>query len=876
MKPYLPVFFRRLLCCGLILCALAPSLLSAAEKNEKAEKTAAGKNKEQQYVQINFPDIDLNILISLISQMTGKNFIVDPAVKGKVTIISPEKILVEDAYKVFESVLEVHGFATVPSGSVIKIIPAVQARSKSIPTVRNGESSLTDDKIVTRIIPIEHSTPDEIRKLIAPLISKTSVVLPHEQSGLLIMTDALSNINRLLEIIKAVDVPATGEELEVIPLKYASAETIGKSIGQMFIQTAGVRRPGMPGSGPGQNIKIIPYERTNSLIVFAPRPQIEKLKGLLAQLDTEVTTEGGNIHVYYLQHANAEEIVKVLTSLPTSKQGKETDNSKIVQPRQVEEPQLQQRPEQPKAAAQPVASAQLSADIKITADPETNALIVTAAQEEYMALEEVIKQLDIPRRMVYLEALIMEVSIDKQFEIGAEWGGLGDIHDETGTLGAGFSKNSFNLINGISKGTAGMASGATFGILKKGVKIGSAYFPNIGAVVNAFQKDSDINIIATPQILTTDNKEANITVGENVPYITSKNSSSSGSSQDYTNYEYKDVGTTLKITPQINQANLLRLDIGVEVTRLKSEAGVATPTTYKRSAATTVVVHNQEIVVIGGMIGQDATSGDYKVPLLGDVPVLGWLFKTHENSARKTNMFIFIAPRIVDSAPELADLYYKKRDKMEEVKKGAGQVPEQLLKTGGNLEHAYALMDRGFAKLRDKEYKDARKYFQQALQNAPENPYALINLGEVYAQEGDGSKAAETYQQVIDLAGRSAAAESDEALLKAARARLRDLRQREKAPQQEQAVPKEPEKTPEQSKDSTPKAEPLKDTQENSVQQEKTAPKEQEKNPEQSKESAKKAEPLEDTPKKEASAPENKGTAKEKTAGQGRKPEQKK
>jgi general secretion pathway protein D len=798
MKQHSRAWFHRfLLCCLFCAAAVLPSF---AEQNEKSGKPT----DKQQYVQINFPDIDLNILINLISQMTGKNFIVDPAVKGKVTIISPEKISLKDAYRVFESVLEVHGFATVPSGAVTKIVPAVQARSKSIPTVFKGENSLADDKIVTRIIPIKNSSPEEVRKVIGPLISKTAVVISHEASNLLIITDALSSINRLIEIIKAVDVPTAGEELEIIPLKYASVESISKSIGPLFMQSTAVRRPGAQGAAAQQNIKIIPYERSNALIVFAQREQIEKLKTLLVQIDTEVTTEGGNIHVRHLQHAKAEDLVKVLTALPGNKKSGDTDN-KITQPKAEEPPKTGQLPasaktEQPKSTT--AISGQISADIKITADPETNTLIVIASQEEYMALEEVIKQLDIPRRMVYLEALIMEVSVDKQFDIGAEWGGLGSFHDETGTLGSGFSKNNFSMINGIAKGTAGMTSGATLGILKKGVKIGGTYFPNIGAIVNAYQTDSDINIIATPQILTTDNKEASITVGENVPYITSKNTTT-GSTQDYTNYEYKDVGTTLKITPQISQADLLRLAISVEVTRLKSEAGVATPTTYKRNASTTVVVHNQEIVVIGGMIGQDDTSSNYKVPLLGDVPVLGWLFKTHESIGRKTNMFIFLAPRIVDSAPELADLYYKKRDKMESVKENSGQVPEQLLKTGQDTEHAYTLMDNGFAKLQDKNYGEAKKYFQQALKNAPDNPYALVNLGAVYAQEGDSGKAAETYQQVIDLAGRNGAGEGDETLLKTARVRLRELRQQEQPPQKnEAAAPKQaPENKTEPQKD---------------------------------------------------------------------------
>ncbi|WP_417911663.1 type II secretion system secretin GspD [Candidatus Electronema sp. TJ] len=742
----------------LLLCVAAPQ--GQAQEKEK---------KPPQNVQFNLPDFEITKFIQYISEVTGKNFIVDPAVRGKITIISPKQLSVEEAYRVFESVLEVHGFSTVPSGDVIKVVPAVQARSKSIPTLREGEQSQDDDKIVTRIIPLTHSNPEEMKRFITPLLSKTSVAIAHEQSGLLILTEALSNINRLLDIIKAVDVPSVGEELAIIPLKYASVDIVSKAIGPLFIQSAA------PKGGRPTTIKIIPYERTNSLIVFAPKPQIERIQQLLAQLDSEVTREGGNIHVYYLQHANAEEMVKVLTNLPTGKQGADaaaSRSSSMAKPKGTEEAARIDT-----VGGMAIPSAQLSSDIKISADPETNALIITASQEEYLVLQDVIKKLDIPRRMVYLEALIMEISVDKQFKIGPEWGGLGSIQDETGSLGAGFTSGSFGLINGISKGTAGMSSGATLGVLKKGVQIGGAYFPDLGAVVNAFQKDSDINIIATPQILTTDNKEASITVGENVPYITSKNSSSTGSTQDYTNYEYKDVGTTLKITPQINQANLLRLDIGVEVTRLKSEAGVATPTTYKRSATTTVVVHNQEIVVIGGMIGQDATSGDYKVPLLGDVPVLGWLFKTHENNKRRTNMFIFIAPRILDSSPELADLYYKKRDKMEEVKPGSGDVPEQLLKTGRDIEHAYALMDRGFAKLQEKERDEAKKYFQQALQNAPENPYALVNMGAIHVEEGDRDKAAEVYQQALNLAARREedGKEADPMLLRTVRAALRRL-----------------------------------------------------------------------------------------------------
>ena len=723
----------------------------------------AEEKQTQEAVEFNFRDVDINVFIQLISELTQKNFVVDPAVKGRITVISPTKFSLEEAYLVFESVLEVHGFATVPSGTVTKIVPSVHARSKSIPTLQEAEGLPTSDMVVTRIIPLEHSSPNEVQRILTPLVSKTSVVIAHEQAGILIITDVLSNINRLMEIVQAIDVPMAGEEIAIIPLRYASVESISRSLGQVFIQSAAAAK----GSRP-VNVRIIPYERTNSLIVFAPKSQIERLRTLLEELDTEVSHGDGKIHVYHLQHANAEELLKVLTSLPTKQAGASPN------------------PERPAGQAVP-----LSTDLKITADPATNTLIITAPREEYLVLEEVIKKLDTPRRMVYLEALIMEVSVDKNFKIGAEWGGLGNFHDKTGTLGSGFSDGGFTMIRGLEQGVYGMAAGATLGAIKRGIEIGGIYFPNLGAVLRAFQKDSDINIIATPQILTTDNKEATITVGENVPYITSKNSSQTGSTQDYTNYEYKDIGTTLKITPQINQANLLRLDIGVEVTRLKSEAGVATPTTYKRSATTTVVVHNQEIIVIGGMIGQDTTSGDYKVPGLGDIPLLGWLFKSHEDTRRRTNMFIFITPHIVDSTPQLTNIYYNKRDILEEASPGSGEIPARILQPEKKQEHALALLDRGVQQLRQQNHDEARRYFQQALENDPNNPYALMNLAAVHIHEGQTDQALARYQAILTLAEQTGISNQEEhqsILLKNAREQMHHLEESLKKKEEEKAA----------------------------------------------------------------------------------------
>ncbi len=666
---------------------------------------------------IDFNDVDINIFIKYISELTGKNFVVDRAVKGKVTIISPTKISVENAYRVFESVLEVHGFTTVPAGSIIKIVPAVQARSKNVATILHGEETYPEDKVVTQIIPLAHSNPVELKKLLAPLVSKTSVVIAHPESGILIITDVLSNIKRLQEIIKAVDVPSIGEELVIMPLKYASATNVAKSMRQLFLRATrkNARR---------EVVRVIPYERTNSLIVFAPKSYIRKVRGLLNQLDVEMPRGEGRIHVYYLQHANAEELVKVLTNLPDKK-------SKT------------------KGKAPPI-----SQDVRVMADAETNSLIITAPREEYQVLEGVIKKLDIPRRMVYMEALIMEVHVNKSFEIGVQWGGAGNFADETGQVFSGFSgnpePNQYNVLGGLKADPPVLPAGFTFGVMKQGVKIGNVYFPNLGAVMRAYKDDSDVNIIATPQILTTDNKKAEIKVGENVPYITSKNTTTA--QQDYTSYEYKDVATTLAITPQINQSDLVRLEIAVEVIKLKNPNDLSGhPTTFKRSAQTTVVVHNEETVVIGGMIGQDTSSGEYKVPLLGDIPLLGWLFKTHTDSKEKTNLFIFITPHIVENPAEIAEIYYRKRDVMEKIQKGSSDIPDRFFHRQVNPEHAVALTDIGFAKLQKQQYDQAKEYFEQALKIDPDNPYALINLGVVYEHEGDRNQARTLYRKVLEL-----------------------------------------------------------------------------------------------------------------------------
>jgi len=671
----------------------------------------------ERYITIDFDNVDINLLIKYISELTGKNFIVDPTVQGNVTIISPTKISENDAYQVFESVLEIHGFTTVPSGSVIKILPSAEARSQNIETIQAGGKTEPEDRIVTQLIPLEYTTPIEMQKVLQPLVSKSSVVIPHTQSGMLIITETMSNIKRLMTIIDTLDVEYTREEVAVIPLDFANANKVSTILNTIF-QKVGAGAQGNP-AAVKSTVKVVPYERINALIILAEPADAARVQRLVSKLDTEAERGEGNIHVFYLQNATASELAKVLNALP------------------------QQTAEKDQADGKTPA---ISKNVEILADEETNALIITASRSEYAVIEEVITKLDIPRRMVYLEALIMEVDTDKDFSVGVQWVAGGVFDDGTGRLATGFSgEPAYGLLRGaFDPDSPSLPTGYSLGVLKEGIKIGGVTFPNIAAILRAYKSDSAINIISTPQILTTDNKLAKITVGENVPYITSQNTTAS--TQDYTQYEYKDVATTLSITPHINQADTLRLEIETEVVRLKGNADTLTPTTFKRQATTTVLVNDTDTIVIGGIIGQDATESEFKIPFLGDIPYLGYLFKTSMTNNKKTNMFIFVTPHIIKNPADIAGVTLKKEDQLGYV---MPEVKDQLHQKKDPA-HALTLADIGYERLVAGRINEAKDYFLEALSIDPNNPYALINLGVAYEKESSYQQAIQMYQRVIE------------------------------------------------------------------------------------------------------------------------------
>lgn len=588
-------------------------------------------------VAIDFNDVDIRLFIKFISEITGRNFVVDQRVKGKITVISPSRISVAEAYQVFVSVLEVHGFTIVDSGEITKIVPMPDARTRNIDTRFSGDKAESNDKVVSRIIPLAYADAGELRKLLTPLVSKSSIIMAYPPTNTLIITDVQSNIKRLLSIIKTIDVAGIGQEISLIPLENADAGEI-----EAILKTTFASR-GKPRRGVDEHqIRIITDERTNTIIVVGSENETKRVRALTLMLDQKIPRSTEKVHVRYLEFAKAENIAKILIDL---------QNSGEVKPAKGELPTL------------------VGKDIKITSDSETNSIIVYSQKDDYLAISEIVDKLDIPRPMVYIESLIMEVDAGKQLEIGTDWQAVGKttIDGKEAAFGGSFQggdQSSGNLDDFTTDGL--LPLGASVGVFTEEITIAGVTFRNLQAVINFFREDKETSIISTPQLLTTDNEEATIVVGKNVPYQTT---TSTSNNDTFNSFEYRDVGTTLKITPQISQGNMIRLNINHEISKVESGELLARPTTLKRTIDTTVLVKDKSTIVLGGLIDNQVSVSEWKVPFLGDIPILGYLFKSEGKSTEKTNLYIFLTPKVVKSTQEAEDLYKKKAKHIEQVRK---------------------------------------------------------------------------------------------------------------------------------------------------------------------------------------------------------------
>lgn len=556
---------------------------------------------------LNLKNADIQALIVTVAEITGKNFIVDPRVEGQVTVISSQDMTPDEIYDVFLSVLRVHGFAAVPSGSIIKIVPDASARQDSIATIDTTRGYSPDD-LVTRIIQVDNIPATQLVPILRPLLPQSAHLAAHLASNALIISDRAANVARLANIIRRIDT-ATDEEVEIISLQHANAAEVARTLNMLA-------RNGDPGA---TQPTLIADERTNSILLGGDRASRLRMRTLVAHLDTPL--EGGDTHVIYLRYADAESLVPVLDSV---------------------------------AASLEVTQPETGAGTAIQAEPSTNALIITASPAIFRSLQSVIRQLDIRRAQVLVEAVIAEVALDMSRELGVQWQvGNGDLDGTFG--GTNFGDSGSNILD-LSANPLGADSGLNLGYIDGTVSIPGieGNILNINVLIRALQSDVNSNVLSTPHLVTLDNEEAQIQVGQEVPFLTGQftNTGAAGTAVNpFQTIERKEVGILLRVTPHINEGDTMLLEIHQEVSTLIPNSialsGAVDLVTNKRTLTTTVQVDDGQLIVLGGLISEDVADTIQKVPVLGSIPVLGALFRYRNTTAMKRNLMIFLRPTIL-------------------------------------------------------------------------------------------------------------------------------------------------------------------------------------------------------------------------------------
>jgi general secretion pathway protein D len=593
-------------------------------------------------ITLNLKDADIRALISTVSKFTGKNFIIDPRVKAKVTVVSANTLTPEAVYEVFLSVLQVHGYAAVPTGSVIKIVPEVNAKQGPLP-LSGSKDTFADDELITKIIRLDHVPASQLVPILRPLVPQQGHLAAYNPTNTLIITDHAGNIQRLLKIIAGVDRPDS-DELEIIPLKHASASELVRILNSL--------NAGAAAKDATNKIKLAADDRTNSILVTGDRSSRLKIRATITYLDTPLEDGGGNTHVIYLKYAKAENLVTILTGL------KEQSNKAVAS----------------KVKAAPVKATSgsvISQNAIIQGDEATNALIITADTNTVKNLKAVIRQLDIRRAQVLVEAIIAEITTNNNKEIGVGFAVDGTTRD-SGALPAGISNFAGvgDLLTSVVSGTAptSLPAGLSFGL---GGDNGSGI--RYGALLRALQTDQNTNILSTPNIVTLDNEEAELIVGQNLPFVTGSftGTGSTNPNNPFQTIERQDVGLTLKVTPQINEGDTVQMVIEQEVSSVipgTIEQGIAT---RKRSIKTSVLVDDGGILILGGLIADEVSDTESKVPLLGDIPIIGFLFRTENTTKSKQNLMVFLRPTILRDHKDAAFVTNEKYSHLRGVESGA-------------------------------------------------------------------------------------------------------------------------------------------------------------------------------------------------------------
>ncbi len=668
-------------------------ILSAKQK-EKLSQASVDEITDSNYPELieafDFPNAEITDVVKAISELTGKNFIIDPGVRGKITIIAPSKITVAEAYRAFLSALAINGYAVVPSGSFLKIRSARNAQRDGIETYA-GSYYPNSDQMITRVIQLKHVSAEAINRDLRILTSKDGEMSIYAPTNSIIISDYGSNIDRIMKIIAQLDVPGFNDQLEVVPVKYAKAKDIAELVNKIVNKDnksasqgggtfqAGVPRFGRAGDTAGNAgspyFMVIPDERSNSLIVVGNKSGIDRLKDLLKKLDFPIRAEeSGGVYVYYVKYGDAEKIAQTLSVIakeasPTGGGASGAAGGGVVV--------------SPTAGVQPINQNIFGGSVKINADKNTNSLVIMASKQDYELVLSLLNKLDIPRDQVYVEAIIMEMKATDSLD----WQ-IGYFQfDKSGSGGkAGFNgikpDNLAALLNPVG------GSGAILGFGSKDVITVTPPTPGAQPIqiaslvgfINFLKTHTNANVLSTPQILAMDNQEAEIEVGDRV--ITGQNVVVAVQGQSQASPIFEDATIKLKIKPFISPTiNSVRLDLQSQVKQLstaKTPPGLinVSQPLATRSIKTNIVVPDQDTAVLGGLMKEDDIETVQKVPLLGDIPIIGWLFKSRGKSKEKTNLLVFLTPKIIRTQSDARQVLGKKlNERLKFIKSMGGHDP---------------------------------------------------------------------------------------------------------------------------------------------------------------------------------------------------------
>ncbi len=691
-------------------------------------------------VTLDFQEAPIESITKLMSCWMNRNFLIATQKRGgKITILSPQPVSVYEAYRAFLSSLNVNGMAVVKKGDFYHIVDVGDARASGAEVLGPKAGVPADDNIVTRLIHLDHLDAKEVEPILNKFKSKAGDVFVYPPNNTVIVTDSGSNIRRMIKLLADVDVPLGSEKIWIRPVQHMDAAELVEKITAVFSETGGGARaagaPGAAGPGGGKVVitKAIADERSNQIILVTTRSNYLKIDALIRKLDTPIPGEG-QIHIHHLENADAEDLASTLQSLASGTSSRSSGKGA-------------KGGAKPAAGGPGTSAALFEGEVKITAHKATNALVIESSLKDYVSLQKVIAQLDARRKQVYLEAVIMEISTSKNrnVQIAGSGGTTFDIGGDTvpflmglGGLGMGgvnlSQLNSGGFAAGLQGPLLSVAAGNASSSAVAGVTLS---IPAFGFLIQAIQENSDVNLLSTPHILTLNNEEAEITVGRKVPYrsqtmggmsglgaLGSLGSTASsalgglaglaGLSGMGSTVQYIDVDLTLRITPQINESDFIKLKIEEQLDEVEGIDPNLGPTTSKRKVNNTVVVRDQQPVVIGGLITDRESNGVAKIPILGDLPLLGTFFRKTTKSIEKKNLMLIVVPHIIKDPSDLERMH---ENKMEQIRDFADELATKrkeyqgkvdYRKKKGFLEHLFQAVDQasGERKMIEKAYFD--------------------------------------------------------------------------------------------------------------------------------------------------------------------------